>query len=278
MNSSKITTVLAIACSLFSLPGQAAEYDEIPDTFKISLGAYVVGRYDSSMSLTDSSLGAGASISPSETLGLDLEQTVTRLDGYYRFTPVHALTYSWYKIKSTGNRTVDEAFDWLDKDGNMIEIPLGAQVNTVLEYDIYKLGYLWSFYHNDKVELSAGGGLHITRIIVGLDTDTTVPPTSKVHGVKSTIPLPVLSFDLKYNVAPRFFWYIKSEAFAISIGDWSGTFTDSLLGMEYRAWKNIALGAGLGSNALRIKEETSDYTFKYENRISGFNLYAAAYF
>lgn len=89
------------------------------------------------MSLADSSLGAGASINPSETLGLDLEQTVTRLDGYYRFTPVHALTYSRYKIKSTGNRTIDETFDWLDKDGNKIEIPLGAQVNTELEYDIY---------------------------------------------------------------------------------------------------------------------------------------------
>jgi hypothetical protein len=203
------------------------------------------------MSLADSSLGAGASINPSETLRLNLEQTVMRLDGYYRFTPVHALTYSWYKIKSTGNRTIDETFDWLDKDGNKIEIL--SRVNTELEYDIYKLGYLWSFYHNDKVELSAGGGLNISRIIVGLDADTTLPPTSKAHGVKSTIPLPVLSFDLKYNVTPRFSWYVKSEVFAISIGDWSGTFTDNLLGMEYRAWKNIALGAGLGSNALRIK-------------------------
>ena len=277
MDNKKRISVIVALCSLFVLAAQAQAEESEPDKFKIAIGGYAVGRYDSNLSLTESSLGAGASINPQTTLGLDLEQTVTRLDGHYRFTPKHALTYSWYNISSTGNKTIEQDFEWLDENGNPITIIAGAQTNTVLDYDIYKVGYLWSFYHTDKVELAAGAGLHITRISVALDVDTTLGPIG-TKDIKSTVPLPVLSFGLTYNVTPKFMWYIKSEAFAISIDDWSGTYTDSTLAMEYRAWKNVGLGLGLGTNALKIIEDTGDYKFQYDNRITGLNLYVAAYF
>ena len=70
--------------------------EAVPDKFKIALGGYTLVRYDSAMSLTDPELGAGISISPEDTLGLETTQTVLRLTGHYRFTKKHALTYSWY--------------------------------------------------------------------------------------------------------------------------------------------------------------------------------------
>lgn len=277
MNNKKLIVAALMLGTFLTMANMVRAEEPLPDKFKIAIGGYAVGRYDSTMSLTESTLGAGASISPEDTLGLDLEQTVTRVDGYYRFTPVHALTYSWYNISSAGNKTVETAFDWLDENGNPITIPVGAQAYTDLDYDIFKLGYLWSFYHNDKVELAAGAGLHLTRITVGLDVETTSGPID-AKNVKTTVPLPVLSFGLTYHVTPKFLWFLKSEVFAISVDDWSGTYTDSTIAMEYRAWKNVALGAGLGSNALKIIEDTGEYKFQYDNRISGLNLYVAAYF
>jgi len=277
MNNKKRSTAILSLCSLLAIFCQAHAEEGLPDKFKIAIGGYAVGRYDSTMSLTEPTLGAGVSISPEDTLGLDLKQTVTRLDGYYRFTPKHALTYSWYNINSAGNKTIEQDFDWIDENGDPIIIRAGAQSNTDLDYNIYKIGYLYSFYHNDKVELAAGAGLHITNISVALDVETTSGPLD-AKNIKSTIPLPVLSFGLTYHVTPKFMWYLKSEVFAISIDDWSGTYTDSTLAMEYRAWKNVGLGAGLGSNSLKIIEEPGDYKFQYENRISGLNLYVAAYF
>ena len=197
-----------------------------PDKFRIALGGFVVVRYDSVMSLTDPNLGAGLSISPKDTLDLKTEQSVLRLDGYYRFTKTHALTYSWYKISSDSKKTIEVEFDWIDENGDPITIPVGAKAATTLTYDIFKLGYLWSFHNTDKVEMSAGVGLHITRIDIGLHTDTTTSGV-EARDVDTTLPLPVISFSIVYHVTPKFVWHFKQEFFALQYDKWDGNYTDS---------------------------------------------------
>lgn len=270
--------VFLILTLLFTMINSAyAEDDTETDNFRIAIGGYTLSRYDSFVSLTDPDLGAGISISPEDTLGLNTDQAVARIDGNYRFNKKHALTYSWYSISSDGNKTLDEEFDWVDENGDPITIPVGATVTSTIDYDIFKLGYLWSFHHTDKVELAFGGGLHITRIAVDLTSDTTSSGIDSTD-VSTTVPLPVVSFALNYNITPKLSWYIKSEFFALSFGDWEGSYTDSTFGLEYRAWKHIGLGFGLGSNALSLAEDTTDENFVFNNQISGALLYVASYF
>ena len=251
--------------------------DVVPDQFRIALGGFAVVRYDSLMSLTEPNLGAGISISPEDTLGLSSEQTVLRLEGYYRFTKKHALTYSWYKISSDGNKAIVEEFDWLDTNGDTITIPIGAKVDSTLSYDIFKLGYLWSFHHTDKVEMSAGVGLHMTRIEIGLQTDTTTSGI-KAKDVDTTLPLPVVSFSIIYHVTPKFAWHFKQEFFTLQYDNWDGIYTDSTLGIEYRTFENVGLGIALSSNSLKVTEKKDDYKFSYDNLITGVLINAAAYF
>ena len=251
--------------------------DVLPDKLKISIGGYSLIRNDASMSLTEPNLGTGISISPQDTLGLETEQTVLRLDGYYRFTKTHALTYSWYRISSDSKKIIEKEFEWLDKDDNEITIPVGAKVDTAIVSDIYKLGYLWSFHHTDKVEMAVGAGLHITRIAVDMHADTTSSGID-ASDVSISLPLPVLGFNIKYKVTPKFDWFIKAEWFALKYDDWDGFYTDVTMAMEYRAFKNVGLGTGLASNNLELSEDASNHKFKYENRITGVLIYAATYF
>ena len=59
---------------------------------------------------------------------------------------------------------------------------------------------------------------------------------------------------------------------------WAGSYRDSTFGMEYRAWKNVALGAGLSANGLEIEEEDPEYDLNFTNNIFGGLLYVATYF
>jgi hypothetical protein len=273
----KLVMILIAAGWIYAVPHPAYAKDQPSDKFKISLGGYTLARNETEMSLTERNTGAGVSISPEDTLGLQTEQTVFRLDGRYRFNPEHSLSFSWYSISIDGTKQIEEQIDWVDENGDPITIPIGARVDTQMDYDIYKLSYLWSFYHSDKVELAAGLGLHITRIAVGLQAETTSSGID-ARDASLTLPLPVLSFGLSYNVTNKLSWYLKSETFSIELDEWTGTYNDNSLGVDYRLLKNVSVGVGLASNTLKISQDTDEYKFTFGNRIAGLALYVTGMF
>ena len=190
----------------------------------------------------------------------------------------HGLTYSWYRIDSKGENSLDRPVEWVDEDGNAIVIPLGAQATSRLETDILKVGYLWSFHHSDKVEMGLGAGLHITRLAISLDASTTVPANSSINNVDTTLPLPVVSFEIAYKITPKLHWYLKAEAFSLKFDDWSGHYRDNTLGLEYRVSKHVALGAGLSSYSLDIDEDDPTYKLRINTSTTGALIYLATYF
>ncbi len=263
-----------ILCNVYN-PAKAEEVFQ--DNFRLAIGGYDLDRFDSSMSLTDSGVGAGVSINPQDALGWDTKQTVLRLDGHYRFNSENGFIFSWYSITTDSNKVLTQDIQWQDENGNTITIPTGVSVSSSLDYDIYKIGYRWSFYHTDKVELAAGAGLHITRVAVNLKATTTSTGID-ANDVNTTVPLPVVTFGVNYHVTPRINWYISSQFFSMAFDDWTGIYTDSELGMEYRFNKNLGLGLGIGSNALKMTQDTGTYKFTFENRITGISIYLAGYF
>ncbi len=269
----KRAALVASLVMLGSSPAMAQEDDK----FEISVGGYSVFRYESAVSLTKTNLGAGISISPRDTLGLNGEQTVFRLDGRFRFNSNHAMTFSWFRINANASKTLADDIEWVDESGDTVIIPIGTSVNSSLGYDIYKLGYLWSFYRSDKVELAAGAGLHMAGVRVGLGVDSAIID-SELRTAKSNLPMPVLSFMLDYNVTSKFEWYFRSQLFAIDLGDWRGVYSDIELGMKYQLFENIGVGAGIGSNGLEVVREEDATRFEFENRVTGLRFFVTANF
>ena len=118
------------------------------------------------------------------------------------------------------------------------------------------------------MELAAGGGLHVSDIQIDLDAEVTSSGVSAADE-DTALPLPVLGFKLNYSVNPRFSWFVQSQIFSIQIGDWDGTYLDSQIGAEFRAFDNLGFGIGLGSSALNVKEESQHRRFEFRNRLSG---------
>ena len=273
----RIHTGGAALVASFVMLGTSPAMAQEEDKFYISAGAYSVLRYESAVSLTETNLGAGISISPRDTLGLDGEQTVFRLDGLYRFNARHAMTFSWFRINSDASKALADDIEWVDENGDTVIIPTGTSVNSSLGYDIYKLGYLWSFYRSDKVELAAGAGLHMAEVRFGLDVDSAIIG-SELRTAKSNLPMPVLSFMLDYNVTPRFDWFLRTQLFALDLGEWRGVYSDIELGVKYQLFEHIGIGAGIGSNGLDVVREYDNSRFEFENRVAGLHFFVSANF
>jgi hypothetical protein len=271
----KVLSSIAILGIFCSSPAMSSGYDK----FEFAAGGYAVFQYDSVVSLTETNIGAGISFSPRDTLGLEGEQTVFRLGGRYRFKPNHAFTFSWYRISSDSNKTLLDDIEWVDEDGNTVTIPTGTSVSASLGYDIYKVGYQWSYYRSDKVELTAGVGLHFADVDLELAVEAGLFD-SELRTATSNVPMPVASFGLEYSVTPKFDWYLDAQLFAIDLGEWRGIYSDFQLGVKYQLFKYVGAGLAVGSNSLEVRREydNDDVRFDYNNRVSGLYLFLTATF
>ncbi|AUM12854.1 hypothetical protein Kalk_10665 [Ketobacter alkanivorans] len=252
---------------------------EMPRT-KLSLGYFAVMKADTYILATEREAGAGVSVNPADTFGTDLEQSVFRFDGKYRINSEHAMSLTWYRISSRGVNTLDQDVEWIDSDGNEYTISAGASVDTDLDYNIFKLSYLWSFYHNDKVELYTSAGIHGTTFEVDLDVENNVgaSSTQEARRMSSTIPLPNFGLGVQYSITPKLSWFLQADLFAMRYEDWSGSFSDLQFAIEYQVLDYLGLGIGVGSTGLNITETTDTYRFAYENKLSGVNFYLTSAF
>ena len=203
---------------------------------------------------------------------MESDTNVLRLDGYYRFNDTHSINFSYFAVKSDGNRDINEDIKW---DGG--KIPVGANIKSHFDMDVYKVNYGYSFYHNDKVELMLTVGLHVTSVDLGLATSGFIENNATRSYASSngvTLPLPVVGFKGEYTIIDKtLFVEYKTDYFVLAYEDVKGTLISSSLNLEYRFVEHVGVGLGYNVNKIYMSAEDSDKKFEVENNLSGVLLY-----
>ena len=227
--------------------------EAMPDDFQLRLGGYLLADQDTDVKV--SKHGLGATINLQDLFELETTSQVFRLDGYYRFTPTHAVEFSWYSINSGSQSDENIDFQWGDQN-----ISASGALSTYFDTDIYKVNYLYSFYHTEKVELGLSAGLHITTLDVGFTGNYTSDGAADNSGesAKVTAPLPVAGFRLNYNVWPELSVKYAVDYFFLTFDGSTGTFVDSLLSVDYRITRHFGVGVGFNSTRLRLEADLDD--------------------
>ena len=68
---------------------------EVTDKWKINMGAMFVTNFETDMQISKLDVPIGAKINTKDQLGLDSDTHAFRLDGYYRFTDIHSIDFSF---------------------------------------------------------------------------------------------------------------------------------------------------------------------------------------
>ncbi len=247
-----------------------AEEEMLPDGFGLRLGGYSIQNADTIVRLDAANAPLGTYIDFHDTLGGDTRSTVVRLDGFYRFNERHALGFSWYNVKFTGSRVLSTDIIWGD-----FTYPINTQVDSTLKFDVYKLNYQYSLYHNEKVELGAQIGFHVMRAFVGINASG----INQAQSQAVTAPLPVWGIFADYKFTPRFSIYYNYQVFFIDYEDKAkGGLQDTLFGVEYRLFRNFALGAAYNRFSLNMELKGDRATLFVDTGWNGAMLYGAVYF
>ena len=272
----RIRAVSIIAASVLSFSGMGSAFAveeaavAFPDKIMIRIGGYFVDDANTTVSFNTGVAGLGTMIDYQKTLGGEDNDTVPRLDFYYRFNPRHRIDFTAFSIDRKGERILDQT---IEIDGTIYNI--NESIKSDLKYTVYKLGYSYSFYHSPKTELSLSAGLNMTSYDFKIDSSTS--GTSESAGV--TVPLPVIGLRLGYAITPR--WYVRyvSEAFFVDIEDkFKGGLVNYEINTEYKIFNNFSLGAGVARLGVNAEIDDDDWRGTVNDGFRGLQVFGTLYF
>jgi hypothetical protein len=259
-----------LICTVLLQAGPAAAEEELPDRLMLRLGGYSIRNASTIGRLDANNLPVGTYVDFHDTLGGDDHATVFRLDGLYRFNERHALGFSWYSVKFSGSTELGQDIWW-----NGVNYPLNTQVDSEIKFDVYKVNYQYSLYHKEEVELGMIFGLHIMKTFAGINAIS----ISQSGNESITAPLPVWGLFADYKFTPRLSAFYNYQFFFVNYQDVvKGGLMDFLLGLEYRLFRHVALGAAYNRFGLHVKAKGDNQTLYFDSNWNGGMLYGAVYF
>ena len=236
------TKVAVVGIILFAATAFAGEMNQRStkpwEKGSITLGVFLT---DTDSTVRIGAPGYGVTVDVEETLALETTTTVFRTDGMWRFSDNlrHRIDASWFALRRNGSTTIGRD---ITIDGTVI--PTGSNVTTRFDLDIFKLGYSYSFFQDNRMDLAVGAGLFIT---------------------------------------PKWMLKNSLDLFYLEIGDFKGSIVDLKAAIEYNWFKNFGIGMGIESFNLEVEAQGSDYPNVDFVGAFGFNylglmLYGKLYF
>ncbi len=267
-------TILAL---MLSKPVFAEENNSVKgpwERFSINLGGFIT-TVDSDVRIGSEQLGLGIDVDAEEALGLETSTSVYRADTLYRFghSRRHRFDFSFFELRRSGTKELGREIEIGDRTYSA-----GTTVDSYFNLSIYKTGYSYSFFQDDRFDIGASLGLFVMPIGIGVDASGIGAESTSI-----TAPLPVFGFRLDCAITSKLFLKQSVAVFYLEYGDFKGRIVDTSLAFEYNAWKHVGFGIGYNAFLLRIEAQGEDYPqidFKgsIEFDYAGIMLYGKIYY
>ena len=257
-----IAIILAIATLALSLPVQAEDdnYWMTEDRIRLIVGGYFP-KIDSQIRISNNQ-GQGTLIDLEDDLGLDDSVASLRIQGHYRFNPEHRFIYSFADVSRDASNVVKRDIIFDDK-----VFPAGSLVAADFSIQLFKLLYAYSFFQNNKIDLSFSTG------IVGFDLDAKLDsPLVEREEDSSFLPLPVVGLRGMYAYNKKLVMTADIDYFKINEDNAEAEVIDWSLAIEYDVFKRIALGLAYGR--FNLDGEKKDDNDKFDFDIEGLFIYS----
>ena len=193
---------------------------------------------------------------------------ISRVDGYYRFNDGHRIEFSHFRIERDGRNLLSMDLDIGDQGYSV-----GDTVVSKIVYELFKIGYAYSFYRSDQVELAVTAGLNMTDYEFDYElVDGTSADTSDASG-----PLPMFGFRASYAINSRWSWHYLSEALFIDTSDAEGSFQTYGLDFRYRFNERFMIGAGVVRSSIDLTAEDTGWNGRITDTHLGFLVSGSLY-
>jgi hypothetical protein len=212
----------------------------------VSFGGFAA-LMDSSLTLGVNNIGVN--VSAENLLNLDSQVTVFRLNALYRpgKTRRNQIDFTYAAYHRSGSSILNKEIVVGD-----VTLPVGAQLDTVFNFDIIRGDYSYAFLQDDRMRIAAGLGIYAVPLKYSLNS-TTTSGRVKVEAADITLPLPALALRADFLLIPKLYLMTSIDAMYIEYQNFQGSLYDVNLALEYRPWKHVGLGVGFNSFTVDVK-------------------------
>jgi len=246
-----------------------SENQAFPDKFMFRLGSYSIQDADTDFTILSED-GFGTGLSYTDDLGGDNDDTIPRLDIYYRLNDRHRIDFSHFKIERDGRKRLEIEVEIEDE-----VYSVGETVVSSISYELFKVGYAYTFYHSPQVELGVTTGLNVTTY----EFDFELEDGSSESKSKATAPLPMFGLKMSFAINSRWSLHYLSEIFFIEIGDsFEGVFLNNELDLEYRFENSFAIGLGVTRHSIDLSSDDDDLQGEINDSAKGVLIFTSYYF
>ena len=154
------------------------------DRFFVSAGMYRPNM-DTRIRVDDANTGiSGTLLNLEKDLDLQDRKTQLTVDAHFRFAKRHAIEFEYVQLRRRDETSVGFVINYDDK-----VIDISEDILTTFETEVGRLAYRFSFLNNERTELSAALGLHVTDLRAGLNV---VGEDEEFNDVTAPLPLVVV--------------------------------------------------------------------------------------
>ena len=220
-------------------------------------------------------VGLGLSINLEDALGLQSSSLVLRGDAGYNFGKRnrHSLRFGYFGFFRDAKKILESEIEIGDET-----FPVGTEVNSKFNLQVYKGAYGYSFYMDERVKLGASFGIYVLPISF---STSALGQSDQV--AKFIAPLPVLGISSNFAISPKVCLKQSIEILYLEISSFKGNITDLIIRLEYNPWKHFGFGLGINTYRLNIsasKEDnvSLDFVGSVKTSYTGLLFYGKYYF
>jgi hypothetical protein len=196
---------------------------------------------DTTVSISTANGAVGTKIDLESDLDLKDRDNLPAFFAGARFGDHWSIIGEYYALNREASASVsrDITFDDVTYDA-------GASVSSQFDTDVYRLAVGYSFVRNDKVDVGAALGLHVTQFKVGLSGEGHVGAASvqtEVRQRDALAPLPTLGLFGTYHATPRLMAGARVDYLSLKVSDYDGRLVNAQASISYRLFRNVGIGA-----------------------------------
>jgi len=257
--------------SLAGLPSAAlAQEIDTDPKFWLEAGIYLP-EAETEIGLFEPDRSRGTLVTLEDELGFKNDTTSVDLTLGAKLDDEFFTEASFFGVRRDTSVTLDETIEVED-----VTYPIGASVDSKFETDIYRLSVGYRFIANDKWELSALLGAHVTDFafrVVGEATVGGQQSTDVESGRKVLAPLPVVGLQAKFRPIKWLELRARGDVFDIEVGAYDGRLVNLEASATAAITRNIAAGVAFRSTDYRVRVNQDSYAANLDYRLEGLRLF-----